>query len=386
MLAKPRGLAQSCPASIGQREPRDVQTEEPEKRRLSTRSIAWIVVTLLFAGLALVTVVSQPEPGEIRVSWPLGFDLQGHRGARGLAPENSLPGFEAALAIGVTTLELDTVMTRDGVIVVHHDRRLDPDRTRGAEGAWLASDPPPALIDLPASALRAYDVGRLRPESKVAERFPEQVGADGVTIPTLDQVLARAEALSGGRMRYNIETKISPLDPATSADPEAFARALAATLKSLGAESAGLVERAAVQSFDWRSLAALRDVAPDIDRVHLTAEQSWLDTLERGGDGASPWLGGLDIDRFDGSVARLVREAGGAVWSPFYRDLRKADLDEAHRLGLRVVVWTVNDPDDMASLIDLGVDGIITDYPDRLRKVMAEKGLALPPRYPAVAE
>ena len=85
-------------------------------------------------------------------------------------------------------------------------------------------------------------------------------------------------------------------------------------------------------------------------------------------------------------MARLVREAGGTVWSPFYRDLRKADLDEAHRLGLRVVVWTVNDPAEMASLIDLGVDGIITDYPDRLRKVMAEKGLALPPPYPAAAE
>ena len=352
--------------------------DKPRGRALSTRSVVWIVTTLLFGLLGAISLLAQPEGAEKPTAGPLGFDLQGHRGARGLAPENSLPGIEAALALGVTTLELDIVLSADGVLLVHHDRRLDPDRTRGPGGAWL--DPaaaPEAIIDLPAAALAGYDVGRLKPESRVAARFPEQVGRDGVAIPRLADVVARAEALSDGRIRYNIETKISPREPESSAAPEAIAEALVALIRA-----AGLAERAAVQSFDWRSLQAVQALAPEIVTAYLTAEQSWLDTVERGRPGASPWLAGLDVDQAEGSLPRLIREAGGRVWSPFFRDLRKPSLDEAHRSGLRVVVWTVNEPADMASLIDFGVDGIITDYPDRLRKVMAEKGMALPKAYP----
>ncbi len=359
---------------------KNVTDKKPRLRLgLSTGSIAWLAITLIFAAVAVASLVFPPERPSSGPALVAGFDLQGHRGARGLAPENTLPGFEAALAVGVTTLEMDAGMTRDGVLVVHHNRRLNPDRTRGPGGAWLdAEAPAPALVDLDAQALAAYDVGRPRPEGKSAERFPEQRGLDGVAIPTLEAVLARAEALSGSDLRYNIETKISPEDPETSPDPESFALALVALL-----QGAGLTERAAVQSFDWRSLQAVQAQAPEIATVYLTAEQDWLDNVQRGRDGVSPWTAGLDVDRYGASVPRLIAEAGGAVWSPYYRDLREAELREARRLGLRVVVWTVNDPDDMASLIELGVDGIITDYPDRLRAVMEVRGMTLPPRFPA---
>ena len=356
--------------------------EKPKGRSLSTRSIVWIVMTLLFGLFGLVTVLAPPEGAESVVRGFVGFDLQGHRGARGLAPENSLPGMETALAVGVTTLELDVVMSADGVLLVHHDRRLDPDRTRGPGGGWLDPEAEqPAIIELPAAALAVYDVGRLKPETRVATRFPDQVGRDGVAIPRLSAVVAKAEAISGGTIRYNIETKISPLDPGSSADPKVIAEALVALIRE-----AGVTERAAVQSFDWRSLAAVHELAPEIVTVYLTAEQSWLDTVERGRPGASPWLAELDVDKAEGSLPRLIEAAGGRVWSPFYRDLRKPALAEAHRFGLRVVVWTVNEPADMASLIELGVDGIITDYPDRLRRVMKEKGLPLPKAYPQAAE
>ncbi len=348
-------------------------------RRLSTASIASLVVFLLLLGAAVLSSLRYEGPPVTAVSaWP-AFDLQGHRGARGLMPENSLPGFEAALALGVTTLEMDVGVSRDGVLVVHHDRRIDPVRTRNPDGSWFAGAPP-ALTDLTLAELQAFDLGRVDPESEAAGRFAEQRGLDGVAMPTLEAVLRRAEALSGGAVRYNIETKISPLAPEESPDPETMAEIMVALLRETGT-----AERATIQSFDWRSLQAVQALDPDIVTVYLTAERDWLDNLGRGRDGVSPWTAGFDIDAFEGSIAEMIKAAGGAVWSPYYRDLRAPDLREARNLGLRVVPWTVNRPADMASLIDLGVDGIITDYPDRLRAVMAGKGLALPPAYAAAS-
>ena len=357
------------------REPEESAKAKPPKRTagLSGGSRIWIGFTLLMllAGIASVFFPGAPPPQGVAEA--RGFDLQGHRGTRGLMPENSLPAFEKALALGVTTLELDTVLTADGVVVVHHDRRLSPPRTRDGAGEWIAEEAPPAILSLTAAELAAYDIGRARPDSRYAGRWPEQAGRDGVAIPALAEVLARAEAISGGAVRYNIETKVSPLSPEDSADPEVIAAALIAVIRD-----AGVAARAAVQSFDWRTLQVVQRDAREIETVYLTAEQDWLDNLGRGDPAPSPWLGGLAIDWAAVTLPQAISRAGGAVWSPYYRDLTEADLMEAQQLGLRVVVWTVNDPADMASLIDLGVDGLITDYPDRARRVMAEKGMTLP--------
>ncbi|NIA68250.1 glycerophosphodiester phosphodiesterase [Pelagibius litoralis] len=351
---------------------------EGSQRRLSRSSRFWLLATGFLIVLALTGVFFPGEtPDAERGLLAKTFDLQGHRGARGLMPENSLPAFEKALALGVTTLELDTVMTADAVVVVHHDRRLMPERTRDAQGNWLSADSTAALIDLGHAELEAYDIGRAKPGGRLAERYPAQAGLDGVAIPTLAAVLARAEALSGGQVRYNIETKISPLSPEDSAEPEVFVSALVAAIRA--ADVAG---RAAVQSFDWRTLLLVQEQAPEIETVYLTAEQSWLDNLGRGESAPSPWIGGLAVNWAEVTPPAVVKAAGGAVWSPYYRDLKEQDLREAQALGLRVVVWTVNDPGDMATLIDLGVDGIITDYPDRARDVMRQKGLPLPRAYP----
>ncbi len=342
---------------------------------MSGKSYFWLALTGILAAAGLVALLVPPGgPEPMNRAFP-AFDLQGHRGARGPHPENSLPGFAAALALGVTTLEMDLALTRDRVLVVHHDRRLDPERTRRPDGSWL-EEPTPAIFELTRGELDAYAIGRLRPGSRAARRFPDQQGRDGVAIPELAEVLALGKARSGGSVRYNMEIKTSPLAPEETAPPEAFAEALVAALSQ--AEVAG---RALVQSFDWRALARVQELAPEIPTVYLTVEESWLDTLERGRPGVSPWTAGFDVDRFDGVTPRAVEAAGGSVWSPSYRGLRAADLRAAHGLNLRVVVWTVNEPNDMASLIDLGVDGIITDYPGRLRRVMAEKGMALPPAF-----
>ena len=286
-----------------------------------------------------------------------------------------MAAFQAALDMGVTTLELDVGMTRDGVVVAHHDRRLNPERTRGPDGSWIKpAGEPPAITTLTFEALGAFDIGRPRPGSRTLKRFPEQETVDGQRIPALSDVIAAAEARSGATVRYNVETKISPLAPEETASPEAFADALVRQLRK-----SGITDRSTVQSFDWRTLQRVQAVAPEIATAYLSAEQRWLDNVERGKAGPSPWSAGFDPGDHDDSLPRTIVAAGGRIWSPYFRDLSPAALEEAQRLGLRVLVWTVNEADDMANLVAAGVDGIITDYPDRLRRVLEGKGYSFDP-------
>ena len=294
-----------------------------------------------------------------------GIEIQGHRGARGLLPENTIPAFERAIELGVDVLELDLGMTRDGVPVVHHDRALVPEHTRNPDGRWLV---PPGLLlrTLDLADLADLDVGRAAPDGRIRERFPNQESRDGARIPTLAEVLALGKRPGAEGLRFNIETKLTPLAPEETAGPAEFARVVITVLRA-----ERMVERANLQSFDWRVLFEARRLAPELATVCLTVERRWQDNILRGHPGPSPWTAGLDIDAFDGSVPRLVQAAGCAVWSPFHRDLTETALAEAHALGLRVVVWTVNDVDDMLTLARLGVDGVITDYPDRAVEALA---------------
>lgn len=301
----------------------------------------------------------------------LAIDLQGHRGARGLMPENTLPAFARALQIGVTTLELDIGLTQDGVVVVSHDSALNPDITRGPDGQWL-SRPGAAIHALTYAELQAYDVGRTRPDTAYAARFSRQQAVDGTRIPRLADVFALARQAANHGVRFNIETKLTPLDPARTAPPEVLARALIAVIKKEKMEA-----RATIQSFDWRTLAIVQQEAPEIATAYLTAQQNFTDNI-LANQSASPWMPGLHVSRFGGSIPRLVKAAGGAVWSPHYQELTRMQLQDAHKLGLKVVVWTVNDAADMRRMMTWGVDGIISDYPDLLRKTAGEQGIALP--------
>lgn len=299
------------------------------------------------------------------------FDLQGHRGARGLAPENTLAAFANALEIGVTTLETDLAVTKDGVLVLSHDPVLNPDIVRGADGSWLAA-PGPAINTLTLAEIKRFDVGRINPSSKYARQFPAQKPMDGERIPTFAELIALANT-SGKTPRFNIETKSSPDKPAESPDPEAFAHMVVEVVRA-----AGLTQRVTIQSFDWRTLLAAKRLAPEIETVCLTYQKTLQDIVDGGSRRPSPWLAGLDPADHGGSVPRLAVAAGCGTWSPFFRELGEATVAEAHALGLKVVPWTVNDKDDLARAIDMKVDGLISDYPDRARQVMAEKGLPLP--------
>jgi glycerophosphoryl diester phosphodiesterase len=276
------------------------------------------------------------------------FDLQGHRGARGVAPENTLPGFAAALTIGVDTLEMDVGVTRDGVVVVHHDRRLNPDIARGPDGRWIDA-PGPLLHELDFRELQRYDVGRLRPGSGYAARFPEQVPVDGARVPRLADVFALARKAGNQAVRFNIETKISPAAPDDTLPPEPFARALIAVIRAAHMEA-----RCTVQSFDWRTLHVVEREAPEIATVYLTGR------------------------RRGGSQPKAVQAEGGRIWSPNYEELDSAAMIEARAHDLKVVPWVVDDPGYVERFLDLGVDGLITDYPERVRAELQRRGLPLP--------
>lgn len=294
------------------------------------------------------------------------FDLQGHRGARGLAPENTLAAFRTALDLGVTTLETDLAVTKDDVLVISHDPLLNPDLVRGPDGKWIDAGPP--IRSLTVAELKRYDIGRLNPAAKYAQQFPEQKPVDGERFPTLAEFFAAA----GPDVRFNIEIKTDPTKPDLTVDPNRFAQ-LAVDAIRLG--KAG--RRSTIQSFDWRGLIEARRLAPEIATGCLSIESNNMDTVGRASGQPSPWLAGLDLAAHGGSVPRLASQAGCAVWSPFWRNVTAENVKEAQALGLKVVPWTVNNSSEMTRLIDIGVDGLITDYPDRALPVLAAKGLKI---------
>ena len=292
------------------------------------------------------------------------FDLQGHRGARGLAPENTLAGFQKALELGVNTLECDMAITRDGVVVVHHDLWLNPDTTRGPDGQWL-DQRGPAISELTYAELQRYDVGRLKPGTEYAKSFPDQQPVDGSRVPRLADLFDLVRKSGNSHIGFDCETKLSPLDPAATLAPEAFARRVIAEIRQ-----AGMQARTMIQSFDWRTLQVVQKEAPEIRTLYLSSPR----TLERGADGGpSPWLAGFDPGPHGGSVPKAVQAAGGRMWAPNQTFLTPAMRAEARALGISVIPWTVNEPAMMNKLLDMDVDGIISDRPDLVQSELRKR-------------
>lgn len=301
-----------------------------------------------------------------------GLDAQGHRGARGLSPENTLAGFARALSIGVNTLELDVGVTLDGVVVVTHNPRLEPETTRDSNGMWL-TETGPAIRALNLKELKTFDVGGIKPETKYSANFPDQIAVDGARIPTLEEVIQLVKRSENTSVRLNIETKLSPLEADIFLKPKDFVESV---LESINHQ--GFMQRITMQSFDWRTLQEVQRLAPGVPTSYLTVQRNWFDNIALGDPGPSAWTAGYDIDTFEGSLPRMIKAAGGKIWSSYYRDVSADKIDQAHQLGLEVKVWTVNEAEQMETLINMGVDGIITDYPDRLREVMEKLGMSTP--------
>jgi len=288
------------------------------------------------------------------------FELQGHRGARGVMPENTLPAFQKALDLGVDTIECDMAITKDDVVVIHHDLWLNPDTTRGPDGRWLESRGP-AIRDLTFAELQRYDVGRLKPGTAYAKEFTDQQPVDGTRIPRLSDLFDLVKRSGNARVGFDCETKVSPLERAATLPPQEFARRVVAEIRK-----AGMERRIMVQSFDWSTLQVIQKEAPEIRTMYLSSPR----TLEAG----SPWLAGFDMAKH-GSAPKAVAAAGGKIWAPNQTYLTPELLAEARGLGITVIPWTVNRPDMMVKLLDMGVDGIISDRPDLVQVELRKRGM-----------
>lgn len=309
------------------------------------------------------------------------LDLQAHRGGRGEHTEESATAFRKALDLGVTTLEFDITITKDGVPAVWHDPQIQADK---------CSDTKPVT---PGDKQFPY-VGKLVHEltwkqiqtmncDKVLKDFPKAEPAKGNKILQLSDVFAITSERKAD-VSYNIETKVEGEHRSQSAEPKAFVDAI---LKEV--DAAGVADRVTIQSFDWRSLPLVRAKAPRIPLVMLWDNTTW--------HAGTPWSGPVDYNGVGGDIVAAAKKLGADVLSPGYSEpygqtpsqagfslvADKALVDKAHKAGLKVIPWTVNDKATMEAQIGTGVDGIITDYPTLLRSVMKNRGMSLPKPYPA---
>ncbi|MFC6884731.1 MULTISPECIES: glycerophosphodiester phosphodiesterase family protein [Actinomadura] len=296
-----------------------------------------------------------------------GVEVHGHRGARGLRPENTLPGFAYALELGVDAVELDVGRTADGVPVLNHDQALSPLNVADTRPATPGDPAFPyvgtPIRDLTLAQIRTVDAGVRRPERPADDPFARtQARLPGTPLPTLDEACALIGTAPA--VRLHVELKTDPSWP--RAEVAAFTAAVADVLAAHG-----LTARGRLLAFDWRVLAEARRYDPRLGRVALVERK----TLVPG----AGWLAGLDPADPVGSAL----EIGATALSPEHLLTTPELVGEADRLALPVAVWTVNDPAEMARFAGYGVDAIVTDRPDRLRRVLAGLGLPLPVPEPA---
>lgn len=256
--------------------------------------------------------------------------VHGHRGARAMRPENTIPAFRYAIAVGVDFLEMDVAVTKDNVLVISHDPHINPEICTGPH-------PGAAIHDMTLAELRQYDCGTLK-----NPRFPQQQPVPGTHIPTLDQVL---ELAHGNHVQFNIETKSFPDHPELTPPPEEFSRMMLEVIRKHKLES-----RVIVQSFDFRTLRAMKRLAPSIRLAAL-------------------WEGDKR------SFVDIAHDAEAGIISPLFTLVTPEQVQASHAAHLEVVPWTADRPEDWQKLIDAGVDAIISDDPEALIAYLKHKGL-----------
>jgi glycerophosphoryl diester phosphodiesterase len=351
-----------------------------------------VITTMGITSLANLPEVRAEDKAQMPIkSNTEEFDLQAHRGGLGLTVESTIASFSRALEVGVTTLELDIQITEDHQAIVTHDRKISGAKCQDT-GAAFEGDPEYPYVtkyikDLTLAQVRTLDCG-----SQTLPQYPEQQKSPGAKMPLLSEVFDLVKHYQADKVWMNIETKVEAGAPEQTAPREDFVQIVAHEIRE-----AGMLDRVSVQSFDWGALMRMREVEPRLPIVALTNGPQFL---QPGQPGASPWLGGIDIDDFGGDLVAAASSFGADAISPVHGFpqngkitdenyepyVTKKMVRDAHKAGMKVIPWTVNDQPTMNKLMDDGVDGLITDFPDQLRQVMEQRGLELPRKYPAPVE
>lgn len=274
----------------------------------------------------------------------------------GLWPTNSLEGARGCLEAPVAGIEIDVHLTADGHVVAHHDYRIAAAASR-LNGAFLET-PGPLLRDATLAELRAYDLGRLKPDSRELRRYPHKQGLDGVVMPTLPELLDLLAQAPGPKRWIFVEIKTDTADYAESADPRDLTDTV---LRDL--DRAGWADRTKIIAFDWSILRDLKARRPEILTAHLTVPHAMKPQVRLNADGASPWTDGCDPLDFGGSEAAAIAAHGGREWSPHISDVTPERVADAKAHGLAVGVWGVSKPEDFAVMTAMGADVLTVSGP-----------------------
>ena len=339
---------------------------------------------LLLSGLAALTIYSRFNNIDIsttyaKVNYDV-FDLEAHRGGRDVRPENTLYSYAYAIELGATSIECDMQLTKDGQIVMSHNPILNSDITRDENGNYIENNKYDIRL-MTVDELKKFDVGVMDPNcGEYYDLHGKTQFTYDAKIPTLEELMQLIQSYGDKNIVLNIETKSYP-DPASAryknnADPKKFVEIFNNIVKKYDME-----DRVVLQSFDWQTLIEMKKLNPNISTSALWQEQpSWgrdSESLRRYEKKKSSWLGGLDIKDYQGNPVKAAHAIGTDIISPYYTEISKQDVDEAHSLDMKIVPWTVNNEKDMNMLLDMGVDGIISDKPWLLKQVLEKRNIKL---------
>lgn len=306
-------------------------------------------------------------------------DIYAHRGFRSILPENTLLAYQAALKIGVSAVDMDINMTKDGVLVVTHDLTLNTDLTEDESGNRIKVKTP--IKDLTLAELRKLDVGTLNNESDLAKLYPHHRNFKKVQIPTLLEVIRYVKSISGQSVKFQIEMKTDPLEPELSVEPKKMAKALYQILKQ-----ENIIDISEIQAFDWQCLVELERLNKNIQTAFLTSQDSHpISEKDDKNNLSGVYTAGLDPKEFNYNYLKMIKKLNGDFWEPYEMEVTQKDIIEAKSLGIKVVTWSYTEGEGTdfnysrtEDLIKWQVDGIITDRPDILRGIEAANGLDVP--------
>ena len=302
------------------------------------------------------------------LSKPNYIKIYGHRGARGDLPENTLESFKYLFKNNINAYETDILISKDLIPVITHDFRLDPSFTKDNEGNWI-TDENIIIFDLSYDELLKFDVGSLNKLSRYGRRFVNQKTLENQKIPKLSELLELSSKNKSENLLINLEIKSTPDEENLTPTPEEMVK-----LVMQEVNKSNLQNKIIISSFDWRTLTEIKNLYPEISRAYLSFQQQAGIKIKNTIYNRSPWMSYLPFfEKYE--LPKIIKSQGGKAWHPYHKDITKKLVDISHQEDLPVNVWTVNEENDMLKMIEYGVDGIMTDYPLRLKELCDKENI-----------